>query len=106
MKNKGAMLFWTDVLNLVAFGGLLATGAILKWVVPHGGQGMGGGRGRGMASAWLGLSRHEWGEGHFWISIACVVLVAIHLLLHTGWIVSATRKYLLGGRNPRVAAPA
>lgn len=97
MKNKGLALFWTDVLNLIAFGGLLMTGVIIKWVLPHGGEGGGRGMGRSRAvDAWFGLSRHEWGDIHFWIAVACVGLVILHLALHTNWIVNATSKYLFG----------
>jgi hypothetical protein len=108
MKNKGLVLFWTDVVNAIAFSGLLLTGAVLKWVVPHGGQGRGGGRGQGMNQAWLGLTRHEWGDVHFWIAVAAVVFVIAHLALHMGWILGAIRKYLLGGARPvaRVAGEA
>jgi hypothetical protein len=96
MKNKGLFLFWTDVANLFAFGAVLATGVILKWVVPHGGEGRGGGRGQGMSIAWLGMNRHEWGDVHFWIAATGIALLILHLAMHTGWIISATRKYLLG----------
>lgn len=96
MKNKGLVLYWTDVANLLAFGAVLATGVVLKWIVPHGGEGRGGGRGQGMLTAWLGLNRHEWGDIHFWIAAAGIALLILHLAMHTGWIVSATQKYVLG----------
>lgn len=103
---RGWMLYWTDMANAVAFGGLLATGAVLKWVLPHGGRGLGrGGSGRGGGgpeNTLFGLDRHEWGDIHFWISVAAVVFVLLHLVQHLGWIGQATKRYLLGMRPARV----
>jgi hypothetical protein len=92
--KTGAILFWTDLLAAVSFLSLAGTGVLLKWVLPHG-------RGSGRHE-WLGLSRHDWGDVHFWISIALTALVAVHLLSHLGWIVSATPRYLLGRRKRAV----
>lgn len=42
----------------------------------------GGGGGRMSA---LGMSRHEWGDWHTWLSYAFLALIAIHLALHWRW---------------------
>ncbi len=93
MKNKGFLLFWVDLLSLVSLFGLLGTGSILEWILPHGGQGGRHGQ-RARDALWLGISRHDWGEIHFWISVAFTSLILLHLLLHFGWIRSAVTKYL------------
>lgn len=103
MKNKGLALFWTDVLNLLIFVGVLLTGVIMRWVVPHGGQGAERGMGRSV-DGWIGLTRHQWGDIHFWLAVAGVVLVIFHLALHTGWIVNATQKYLFRWKAPHSRA--
>ncbi|MBN2495514.1 MAG: DUF4405 domain-containing protein [Deltaproteobacteria bacterium] len=41
-----------------------------------------------------GLHRHQWGDIHLWLSIALVVFVILHVLLHWSWIKSCTRKLL------------
>lgn len=108
MRHKGAWLFWTDVLNGLLFVALMTTGAILRWVLPPGSGG--GGReemgrgfrgGRGPAATLLDWSRHEWGDFHFWIAVALGVGVLIHLLLHVGWIKTASIRYLFPFRAAR-----
>jgi len=42
----------------------------------------------------LGLHRHQWGDIHLWLSIALVVLVVIHVVLHWNWIKGCTKKFL------------
>lgn len=102
MKSKGAMLFWVDVLILTLFSALIATGGILRWVLPPGsgggqhGAGVGRRGGSGPAMQFWNLGRHDWGDIHFWIAVAMIGGILIHLLLHFGWIRAATPRYLLG----------
>ena len=84
MKNKSAILYWTDAAMLVLFGALAATGIVLHWVLPPGSGGRPGGH--PARNELLDLSRHEWGDIHFWIAAAMVALVVVHLALHWGWI--------------------
>jgi hypothetical protein len=104
MTNKGAILYTTDLLAAVLLGGLVLTGILLQWVLPHGG-GPGGGGHRGVRARdaeFLSLARHEWGDVHFWISVAFVAAIAVHLLMHLGWIKAATLRYLrLTPRKPQ-----
>lgn len=101
MKHKLVLLYWVDVLIGVLFAGLVFTGSILRWVLPPGSGGGGGGHGwrggRGPASiqTFWDMTRHEWGDIHFWIAAALVAGILIHLLLHWNWIVAATRKVLV-----------
>lgn len=89
-----------DVLSFVSFLFLVATGALLRYVLPPGSGGVaGGGPGWRAASrpvdlVW-GLTRHEWGGIHFWISVIFLVAIALHLLIHWKWIVVSFR-----GRDP------
>lgn len=55
---------------------LLFTGFIIKYILPAGSHG---------ASLW-GLTRHQWGDFHFWIAVAFVVTITLHLILHLPWI--------------------
>ncbi len=34
----------------------------------------------------LGLGRGQWGDIHLWLSIAFVVLMLVHLVLHWDWV--------------------
>ena len=98
MSSKGVWLFWVAVVNAVLFVTLAAPGIILNWGLPPG-SGGGGGRfrgagGPGMRELW-GLTRHEWGDVHFWIAMTMVAAVMIHLVLLWGWIKTASRRNLL-----------
>ena len=39
-----------------------------------------------------GLTRHEWGAIHFWISLGLIAIILVHLALHWTWIVSVISK--------------
>lgn len=54
------------------------TGVLLAFRLPPGSRG-----GRGLSA--LGWTRHDWGDLHFWISIAFLALLLIHLALHWRW---------------------
>ena len=56
---------------------LLSTGLLLHYRLPPG---------IGRHSAIWGLSRHEWGEVHFWIGLSFGGMALIHVLLHWPWI--------------------
>jgi len=80
-----------DVLAFVSFLFLIATGLLIKYVLPPGSGGIEA-HGTGWRAAthpvslvW-GLTRHEWGTVHFWISVAFLVVIAIHLFIHWRWI--------------------
>jgi hypothetical protein len=96
----------TWVVDLAAFVGvvlLVATGFLMRYVLPAG-SGSPQGLGTGPRAAArpitliLGLTRHEWGEVHFWIAVGLMGILALHLLMHWRWIV-----YVLRG-EPRDAA--
>ncbi|MCM8794239.1 MAG: DUF4405 domain-containing protein [Candidatus Omnitrophica bacterium] len=82
------------IIDAVAFAGvvfLMATGFLLRYGLPPGSGGLGAGRGAGAAERpvallW-GLTRHEWGEIHFWIAVALMAILSVHLILHWRWIV-------------------
>lgn len=93
--KRGSVIFWTDVLSFLLLLAVGATGALLKWVLPHGGEGRGHGAG---GAAWMGLARHEWGEVHFYLSVGMLAAVAVHLLSHLGWIRVSVPRYLGLGR--------
>jgi len=49
------------------------------------------------AKYFLGLHRHQWGNVHFYLSIAFVILVVIHLLLSWNWIKGKARQLFKKG---------
>lgn len=61
----------------------------------HGGGGGGwfGGEGCDGAS-FLGLTRHQWGDVHFWIALSLIALLVVHLVLHWRWVVCQVKSLL------------
>ena len=87
--------FWVDVTSLVIMASMAVTGVVMKYAVP---SGQGRRRGSGLGpETWLGLSRHEWGDLHFYLALLLLTLIGLHLVLHWSWIKCRLRE--LGGRG-------
>ncbi len=97
---------FTWLVDLAAFVGmifLVATGFLLRYAVPAGSGslealGRGPRAGSRPITLMLGLTRHEWGEVHFWIAVGLMGILVLHLVMHGRWIV-----YMLRG-EPRDTA--
>ncbi len=81
-----------DAMSLMVFTTMISTGLILKFILPPGSGRMEmvlGSRGRGHQTIdlFVGLTRHEWGTIHFYISLGFLALLIVHLALHWNWIV-------------------
>jgi len=79
-----------DLTALAAFVLLVATGLVLEVRLPPGsGSAEGPGTGHGAAerpvALVLGLTRHAWGEVHFWVAVALFAVLAGHVVLHWPW---------------------
>jgi hypothetical protein len=86
-KDKWNLL--VNVLLYLVGCGIVSTGCLLYFVLLPGSRG-----GHGLAL--LGLSRHEWGDIHFYLAIAITALTVLHLVLNWSWIVVTVRRYLPG----------
>jgi hypothetical protein len=64
---------------------MIATGYILRFPLPPG---------TNKSLALWGLSRHQWGEVHFWISLGLLAVLLTHLALHWQWVVSVVGRKL------------
>lgn len=58
---------------------LAGTGLLMALRLPPGSRG-----GRGLSA--LGMTRHEWGDVHTWLSYVFLVLVFLHLAVHWRWL--------------------
>ncbi len=85
MKNRTLTNFWLDALSLVAMVGLIATGGLIHFVLPAG---------TGRFYELFGWNRHDIGELHFYLAVAAVGLLALHLLLHWSWVCCVVAKAL------------
>ena len=72
--------------------GLVCTGIILRFALPPGSN-----KDR---SLW-DLARHQWGDVHFWLAVALLLVVLLHVANHWTWVVAVTvgRKSGASGRR-------
>jgi hypothetical protein len=74
------------LIDLTAAGlmiGMMATGFILRFPLPPGSN--------KSLTLW-GLTRHQWGDVHFWIGLGLLAIVLLHLCLHWQWLVISVKR--------------
>lgn len=79
--KKVAINYWLDILAFIEFAFLTSTGILVQYSLPER---------SGHLTIW-GLTRHEWGDIHFYIAIALFATMSLHIFLHWKWIVNLTR---------------
>ena len=94
MLRRSTLNFLVDILTLLAIFVMIATGLAIRFVLP---PGTGGRHGEGGLLLW-GLGRHDWGDVHFWTSVALGVLLVVHVALHWSWVCVMVQRFL-GGTN-------
>jgi hypothetical protein len=82
MVRKANLNFIVDSLAFVAFLFLTATGVIMHFLLPPG---------SGHHTTIWTWDRHDWGAFHFWVSVAFLASLALHLILHWKWILNMIR---------------
>lgn len=82
-----ALNFVIDTAALLVMLAMVATGLLPKWIVPPGSRG-----GHGL-QLW-GLTRHDWGDVHFWLAVALLVLAVVHVALHWAWVCALVARWL------------
>lgn len=93
--NRPKLNLTIDVVGFACAVFMIVTGFILEYTLPPGSGRLGtegfgpapGGPQRPILLLW-GLSRHEWGTIHYWIAIALMAAMSLHLVLHWRWIVA------------------
>jgi hypothetical protein len=71
-----------DAFAYAEFVFMASTGLLMHFTLPAG---------SGHHTTVWGLDRHEWGTLHFWLSVAFLATLALHLILHWNWIVAILR---------------
>jgi hypothetical protein len=69
---------------------MAATGYILRFPLPPGSN--------KSLSLW-GLTRHQWGDVHFWVSLALLGVILLHVVLHWQWVVITMRRKLSAAKG-------
>lgn len=96
--SRTALNYVIDLVTMLLFAAMVATGLILAYVLP---PGSGGGGNRGALLLW-GCGRHDWGDVHFWIAVGLIAVLTLHVALHWTWVCAVTRHRILGRtRRPK-----
>lgn len=91
--KRNTLVLLIDVVAFVGFLFLTSTGILLRYMLPPG-------SGR-WADVW-GLTRHAWGDVHFWVSLAFFTVLSLHLFLHWRTALALIRGRAHEGSNGRV----
>jgi len=90
MMRRITLNFIVDSVSFVNLVGLGFTGFIIKYILPPGTGGLGrlqhSGQGRVQIKYFWSMTRHEWGDIHFYLAVLFVILMAVHIVLHWTWI--------------------
>lgn len=90
--RRNTLNFLVDALTLLAIFVMIATGLVIRFVLPPGTGGRHGGHGLVL---W-GMGRHDWGGVHFWASIVLGVLLLLHVALHWSWVCMTLYRWMKG----------
>ena len=91
--KRNTLNFWIDFISLLVMSGLIWTGLLIHYVLPPGTGGQHSGR---ELTLW-GLGRHDYGDIHFYMALAIIGLMVIHVWLHWAWVCGTVNK-LLGAK--------
>jgi len=84
--NKNRLNFWVDLIMFVDMVMVALVALILRYVLPPGTGGRHGGWGGEDPITFLGLARHDWGDVHWYLALALLAFLALHIYLHWRWI--------------------
>jgi hypothetical protein len=93
--KRNALNFVIDLSTALMMAGMIATGLLVRFVLPPG---------SGSTRFVWGLGRHDWGDVHFWLAVAAGAVVLVHVAMHWQW-VCVTARRLLPARGGRLAPP-
>lgn len=91
--KRNTLNYLLDGALALAMAGLLATGLLMRFVLPPR---------SGRLQLW-GWDRHDWGDLHLWVVIFFLAVLLAHLALHWQWVCITTSR--LFRRQPCPAAP-
>jgi len=81
--KKNIMNFWTNILIFANFVGVIFTGVLL-FRFPY----------EVSERTILGITRYDWGDIHWMLSLIFIILIFVHLALHWNWAKVNFNKYL------------
>jgi Domain of unknown function (DUF4405) len=81
MMDKPKLNFIIDALMFLTLMALAGLGFLMKYILVSGRDAWTK-YGRNLALSWLGWDRHDWGDLHFYLAFALLILLVFHLFLH------------------------
>jgi hypothetical protein len=88
--KRNSLNFTIDLVSFINLLCLIFTGLIVKYILPPGSGGQGRllheGLGREHIKQFWHMSRHDWGNIHFYLAVLFVILMTVHIILHWAWI--------------------
>ena len=93
--KRSTLNFVIDLLGFMVLLDLACTGFIIRYILPPGtggrGQALHGGQGGEHIEQLWSMTRHEWGDIHFYLAVLFVILMTVHLILHWSWVKNYVR---------------
>ncbi len=84
--KQSELIKWIDLASFVVFVLMVSTGLMMEYSLPA----------RSRSATVLDLTRHQWGDLHYVISLCFVLLMSSHLFLHAKYI-----RHAIAGRASR-----
>jgi hypothetical protein len=91
--KRNTLNFIIDVGSALVMAAMVASGLIIRFVLPPG---------SGSRRQLWGLGRHDWGDVHFWLAAAAGAVVVLHVALHWQWVCVTTLRCLPGGGDRKM----
>lgn len=94
--RRNMLNFVIDALTLLVMLAMVGTGFVIRYLLPPGSGGHGGGP---KLELWS-LGRHDWGDVHFWLAVGLIGLLFLHVVLHWSWVCGMVRRCVRSGAKP------
>ena len=88
--KKSNLIAFIDIAAFISFIFVVSTGVLMRYLLPPQ---------SGHSIEIFGMSRHEWGDIHFYFTFMFLVILSIHLIFHWKFLRS-----VLYGRNKEVGS--
>ncbi len=81
--------------TMIVLWSVSALTGVLRWLAPTGPR-------SGQIPLWLGLTKNQWGDVHFWFSVAAVTITAIHIVIDWRALMGCMRYLASAHRDPEL----
>ncbi len=93
MMKQSTIIKLVDFLSFMTLTLMLSTGVFLRFTLPP----------RSGSDTLFGLSRHEWGDVHYYFSLVFLFFMSVHLIMHVKFIKAVLLGKASAEKNYRIA---